>query len=206
VPGVQLRVDDLRSDSTFPQWFIDENGSVKPLRRLRLFCDVLIGRDPPTDPAGPFVYDPASDPRLRYPALLDTGAWLTIFPRRVWAEFEEQFTWLQLAPEELAGRPADQHSPRSAVLGHSFSYRLGRVWVGAYDWERRRLPAARVLAMFQEEDLPATEPRPILGLWAASSTAGTSNATSPSKPVTPSRRTSPCTASAGGCATTESRR
>lgn len=162
MPAIRFHTEDLGSPSTFPQWFIDEDGQVKALVRLRLFCDVLIGKDPASAATN---YDPALDLRLSYPSLLDTGAWLTIFPRKIWSEFDQQITWLRLRPEELAGRAADRQTPRSVVMGHSFSYRLGRVWVGAYDREGRLMPAVRVLAMFQEVDLPGAEPRPLLGLW-----------------------------------------
>ena len=54
----------------------------------------------------------------------------------------------------------------SLLLGRRFPYFLGRIWVGAYDLENRRMPAAHILAMFREDVIASRESQPpiVLGL------------------------------------------
>lgn len=84
--------------------------------------------------------------RLRIPAILDTGALLTVFAQEVWSVFPP--TLIQF----LAPAPAS-HSVPLSVAGHQCPVRLGWIWLGVEDDERPvgRLPAQRVLAQFAED-------------------------------------------------------
>jgi hypothetical protein len=163
-----MRTVDVRSANSFPQGFIDEQGEFQLLPRLRLVCDILVGKEPQAPgPAGRARYDPTTDRRQNFPALLDTGAPLTVFPRHAWEAFEDQITWLRLNPDEVAARPPDQRTPTTSVFGSRFPYRLGRVWIGAFDREGRLLPAVPVIAQFRDDVVQPGQPLPLLllGLW-----------------------------------------
>src|SRR5262249_32799721 len=126
-----------------------------------------IGQDPGKATASQrSEYDGATDRRRSFPAIVDTGAMVSIFPRHVWTEFEPEITRLEIDPAELEARPFDKRTPLGVILGRKYPYLLGRIWLGAYDLEGRRMPATRVLAMFREDDIPPTEPQPpvVLGL------------------------------------------
>jgi hypothetical protein len=114
---------------------------------------VLIGPDPATA-----YSDESSDDRRRsFPAVLDTGAMISVFPRHIWEVFEPLITRLKLNPDELEARPPDKRTPIATLLGRRFPYFLGRIWVGAYDLENRRMPAVPILAMFREDIIPLRE-------------------------------------------------
>ncbi len=95
------------------------------------------------------------------PAILDTGAPLTCFPATLWRQFAAEIRWLDQPPRE------DGEPWRMTILGGSWTYRLGRVRLGATDINGRWLDAATTVAMFLDEP-PAGASRPprhaILGL------------------------------------------
>jgi hypothetical protein len=157
-----IRLYVLRAaGGAFPRRFVDEAGVAQDLLRLRLRARILIGRDPDNAP---------DDRRQSLDGIVDTGAPLTVFPRHVWddrlSRFSSHITRLQFDPDEMAQRPPDQRTPTSVVAGRRFPYFLGRVHLGAFDLEGRRMPAVPVLAMFREDVVPRGEPPPpiLLGL------------------------------------------
>ncbi|HEX5269535.1 MAG TPA: hypothetical protein VFW33_03560 [Gemmataceae bacterium] len=79
---------------------------------------------------------------------------MSVFPKRVWQEFEPAITRL---------RAADERPLVGSVGGRHFTYFLGRLPVAVTDLFNRRLRAVPVLAQFREDDIPEGEPRaPVL--------------------------------------------
>jgi hypothetical protein len=149
---IRLHTQRLDTRQFFPRTYLDEKGEVQPLLRLRLVTYPLLGPDPAEgekDQRGPEL-----------PALVDTGATVSTFPRHVWEQFEPQITRFRLNPAEVAARPPDQRVPRSTALGRAFDYFLGGIWVAAIDLEGRRMPAIRVVAQFREDRIPENERQP----------------------------------------------
>jgi hypothetical protein len=167
---IQLEVRDVTTANTFPQGFLAPSGQVGTLPRLRLRTSILIGPDPPlrAEDSGP-RHDQTTDHRIVFPALLDTGACLTSFPRPIWEDedFAPQITWLDFDPDEVSRRLPERRRPVRVALGQHFRYRLGRVWVAAFDRTGRRMPAVEVLAEFWEDIPPPDQPQPpiLLGLY-----------------------------------------
>jgi hypothetical protein len=127
----------------------DEKGREQTVPLLRLLMTVAFGKDP---------LSMAADERQKFAAILDTGAPLTVIPKRVWQDFPSEIARLQ-----VVGRPP----PVARVGGRQFPYFFGRVWMSAFDLFGHRLPAVPVLAQFREDDIPPEEPQPpiLLGLW-----------------------------------------
>lgn len=90
-------------------------------------------------------------------AILDTGSPLTLFPYEVWQPFEAAITWLA-QPLLPAGGPR-----RVAILGGSWSYRLGRVRIGMIDTAGGWLAPAWTNAWFLDDDAAAPK-QAVLGL------------------------------------------
>jgi hypothetical protein len=116
----------------------DRSGTVARFPTYRLFILLAI---PPRDYSG----EPLPDLRdvVRLPAILDTGAPLSIFPFPIWNLFADRIRWLDQPP---AATPR-----RVSILGGTFGYRLGRVKVGAIDPERRWLPPTTLAAFFLDD-------------------------------------------------------
>jgi hypothetical protein len=127
----------------------DEQGREQTVPLLRLLMSVSFGKDPP-------VRTP--DERKQYRAILDTGAPLTVIPKRIWQDFPSEITRLQVVS-----------GPRlvASVGGRQFPFFFGRVWMSGFDPFGHRLPAVPVLAQFREDEIPLTEPQApiLLGLW-----------------------------------------
>ncbi|HKI34706.1 MAG TPA: hypothetical protein VKA46_22810 [Gemmataceae bacterium] len=136
-----IRIPVVNEPRQNPIRYFDETGQLHELPLLRLRADILIGTDPARS---------AEDRRPQFPAILDTGAPLSVFPKRVWQRFEPAITRLRVADERpLAG----------SAGGRRFTYFLGRVSVAVTDLFGRRLRAVPVLAQFREDDIPEGEPR-----------------------------------------------
>ncbi len=150
VPLIRIPAVNLRR--LHPIRFFDDHGQVRELPYLRLRVSIVIGKNAPGN---------ASEVHRLLPAILDTGAPITTFPKRSWELFASEISRVQLAED----RPLT-----GAIGGHRFGYFLGRVWVGAIDLWGRRLPAVPVLAQFREDEIPEDEPQPpiLLGLWVRS--------------------------------------
>ena len=116
----------------------DRSGTLPRLPTYRLFILLAI---PPRDYPG----EPLPDLRnvIRLPAILDTGAPLSIFPFMIWNVFADRIRWL--------GQPPVAAPRRVSILGGLFGYRLGRVRVGAVDPERRWLAPATLTALFLDD-------------------------------------------------------
>ncbi len=145
---IRLRTENVALSAP-PIRFLDEQGQERQVPLLRVRTRIWIGKDPP----------PSSRAQpLTYSATLDTGAPVTVIPKRVWQDFASEIGRLRIVGSQPAvGR----------VGGRHFSYFLGRVWVGVIDMFDRRLPAVPVPAQFREDDIPLGEPQPpiLLGLW-----------------------------------------
>jgi hypothetical protein len=147
VPQIRIPVVKLREKN--PIQFFDGDGKVRELLHLRLRVSIFIGKlNQPNAP----------ESSERVPAILDTGAPISIFPKRTWQLF---------APDIQRITLVDARALTGAAGGRHYGYFLGRVWVGAVDLSERRLPAVSVLAHFREDDIPENEPQPptLLGLW-----------------------------------------
>jgi hypothetical protein len=144
---IRLPVANLRRHN--PIRFFDERGQVRELPHLRLRVSILVGKDPP---------NPSADDRRSFPAVLDTGAPISIFPKNAWQ---------MVLPEISRVRLVEERVLTGAAAGRRYSYFLGRVLLGAIDLWERRLRAVSVLAQFREDDTPKGEPSPpiLLGLW-----------------------------------------
>ncbi len=78
---IKLAVDQWHNRDLFPRSFLDEQGQVRLVPWLRLEVGIAVGPEPYAA-TGPLRRDSPLDQRLIFPAILDTGAALTIFPRR----------------------------------------------------------------------------------------------------------------------------
>lgn len=112
---------------------------------LRLFTMIRIGQQAPT------VAE----------SIIDTGAPLTVIPRKMWRRFAADIEWLSLPAAH------DMDSWLTTLRGRTGGQskcRIGRVLVEAFDLERpqRFLPRVRIIAQFEEKDLP--DERVITGL------------------------------------------
>ncbi len=85
--------------------------------------------------------------------LLDTGAPLSVFPFGVWEPFGDAIQWLDQPPG----------ARQLTILGGTFTYRLGLLRFGVFDFGGNWLPAATSNAWFLEDD-PAAPKQAILGL------------------------------------------
>ncbi len=130
IPAVNLRLSN-------PIRFIDEDGRVRELPHLRLRMSIVVGKVPPADSG--------TVGRLM-PAILDTGAPITVFPKRCWRLFASEVRRMQLA---------DDRPLTNAIAGRRFEYFLGRIWVGAVDLWGRRMPPSPVIAQFREDEIPS---------------------------------------------------
>lgn len=95
-------------------------------------------------------------------SIIDTGAPLTVFPRKVWQRIASEIEWLPLPAAQAAVSWLTNLTGRT---GGRSRCRIGRVWVEACDLGRpqRFLPAVRVLAQFEEKEFP--DERVITGLY-----------------------------------------
>ncbi len=144
-----IRIPTLKVQQQNPIRFFDEVGQVRELLQLRLRLSIFIGKL--NFPKSPVIHQ-------RFPAILDTGAPISVFPQETWRNFATEIQRVPLVEDRaLTG----------AAGGRRYGYFLGRVWVGAGDMWDRRLPPVSVLAQFREDDIPAGEPQPptLLGLW-----------------------------------------
>jgi hypothetical protein len=117
---------------------------------LRLQIHLRIGPDPRRG---------QPDRRKGQSAIVDTGAYLTVFAQNVWSGFDAGL--IQFLD------PAPQTTPIPiSVAGHRCPVRLGWIWLGVEDRERPvgRLPARRVLAQFAE-DGGRLKRTVLVGLW-----------------------------------------
>jgi hypothetical protein len=122
---IRIPVVNVRQQN--PIRFFDEQGQLRELPHLRLRLFILLGKEAPL------------------PAILDTGATISVFPRRVWQRHPAEINRVRVPEGTLL---------RGASGGRRYGYFLGRVWVGAIDLWGRRLPAVPVLAQFREDDIP----------------------------------------------------
>jgi hypothetical protein len=143
-----IRIPVVNEPRHTPIRYFDETGRLHELPLLRLRADILIG----TDPARP-----SDDRRPQFPAIVDTGAPVTVFPKRVWERFQPAITRF---------RGADERPFSGSAGGRHFTYFVGRVSVAVADLFGRRLRAVPVLAQFREDDIPEGQPRAavLLGL------------------------------------------
>jgi hypothetical protein len=150
---IRLRVERSHS-AQLPSGYFDEKGRVRELLWLRLRTTVLIGRDPAFYPPNVVAnYDSSRDSRLSLrAAIIDTGAYTALFPMNVWTRFDREITWLNLACYESDGTIKSVETATGTVGGGHYEYRLGRVWLGAVDLWRRRLPAVPLIARFRQDD------------------------------------------------------
>src|SRR5260221_7962376 len=125
---IRIPVTRIIQETFFPLTYLDENGIVQSIPWLRLRLNAVIGRDSLATAFGS-RYDPMSDDRPTFTAILDTGAPLTVFPRPVWEQFESQITRLSWNPDEMAGRPPGSRIATASVGGVAFPFFLGQVWV-----------------------------------------------------------------------------
>jgi hypothetical protein len=94
-------------------------------------------------------------------SIIDTGAPLTVFPRKTWQQFASEIEWLSLAATPV--NVSWLTNLRGRTGGRS-PCRIGRVWVEAFDLERpqRFLPGMPIIAQFEEKVFP--DERGITGL------------------------------------------
>ena len=163
--SIRIPVTSILASGLFPRTFLDECGQVQLIPWLRLSLTILVGHDPEPGLTAPRL-DRNGDPRLHFPAILDTGAPITVFPRKVWELVEPDITRLRWNPEEMEQQPVAWRTPTATVGGSTFPYFLGHVWVEARDIWGRSLPAVRVLTMFREDLTPPGQMTPniLLGL------------------------------------------
>jgi hypothetical protein len=95
-------------------------------------------------------------------SIIDTGAPRTVFPRKAWRQFTSEIEWLSLPAAQATASWLTNLRGRT---GDKSRCRIGRVWVEAFDLQRpqRFLPGARILAQFEEKELP--DERVITGLY-----------------------------------------
>lgn len=95
-------------------------------------------------------------------SIIDTGAPLTVFPRKVWQRFASEIEWLSLPAAQATVSWLTNLRGRT---GGRSRCRIGRMWVEAFDLERpqRFLPALRIVAQFEEKEFP--DERIITGLY-----------------------------------------
>lgn len=161
MPVIRLDLADVTANNTYPQSFRTPQGVLQRLPRLRLRTQIRMGSDP-------VPWDSEVNPtRPFFPALVDTGAWISVFPRSVWERFATEITWLDLNPDEVSARSAEQQAPTlGGMTGGGAPYRLGCVPVAARDLWRRSLPAIPVTAAFRLDVPSGSEGTVIvLGLW-----------------------------------------
>ncbi len=157
---IRLQIREVGGGRFFPASYVNSQGAIGLLPRLRLRVKLLVGPDLPVENSGAAQrYDATSEKRLNVTATVDTGAFYSVIPRSIWelprfAPFIERF---ELNPEEMSKFPEAQRIPRHAVAGGTFSYFIGRVWLGAFDLEDRRLPAVPVIAFFLDAMIPSAD-------------------------------------------------
>jgi hypothetical protein len=104
------------------------DGSSTTIASLRLFCQLVVGRD-----------------RKAHQAVVDTGAPTTVFPFLVWQRFQADIRWLPFL-DGASTKPA-------SLAGRSFRYRLGSVPVRLLGRdEEPTLPPVDVVAQFEQLD------------------------------------------------------
>lgn len=117
---------------------------------LRLMTTAVFGPDPA---------DFRNDRRLEEDAVIDTGAWISVFTYDLWTRLHRQGLIEFLDP------PPGVPQPRAVIGGARSEVRLGRVWVGLLDRDGpnppRRLKAVPVTAhLLQDPD--ARLPYPVV--------------------------------------------
>jgi hypothetical protein len=122
-------------------------GSEPPLTIpfLRLFAMMRIGHEA----------------RVVAESILDTGAPLTVFPRKMWRQFESEIEWLPLSKAQTTNSWLTNLRGRT---GGRSDCRIGRVFVELFDLERPQhfLRFVRIVAQFELTDFP--DERVITGL------------------------------------------
>lgn len=123
-----------------PRIFVDEAGGQHQLSRLRLRTGVVCV--PPNSahslPRGDLI-----------PAIIDTGAPITIIPYNVWTSLAA-----------LVHFPAARQSVQGFVGGSAYDAWIGSIWLVAVDREDRYMPPIRVIAHFQQK--PCKHPKYVL--------------------------------------------
>ena len=146
-----VRVSVIRTSPGMP-YFYPGDRSGEPLRFpiYRLLVTLAL-------PAWHDLGDPLGSlpDVIRVPAILDTGAPVSIFPFATWECFTDRIRWLD--------QPSPTAPRRVAILGGSFAYRLGRLRVGLADAEQRWLPPVLITGVFLD-DVPGAPREAILGL------------------------------------------
>ena len=124
--------------------FTEIGGELRVVANWRVFCTLVVGRDP-----------------ARHEAVIDTGAPTTIFPLAIWRRFAAEIEWLSFA-DRTPSKPA-------TVGGVTYHYRFGRVSVrvgGRGGGEL--LPPLSVVAQFEQPNpaIPLSQrlTRTIVGL------------------------------------------
>lgn len=104
------------------------DGTLFEVSNRRVYCHLLVGRDP-----------------VKHTAIVDTGAPTTVFPFRVWQRFPDDIRWLKFT---------DGSATKPGTLGGvSYQYKLGRVLVrlAGRDYTPT-FPPVDVIAQFEQLD------------------------------------------------------
>lgn len=144
----QRPAGELRFSGSVPD--VDYKAII-PLHYLMVTL-VVVPRDADADYRPDSIYDPWCPD-----AVVDTGAPLSVFPYTLWAAFADQIWWLDQPPR------SDGLAREITLLGGNWTYRLGRVRVGAIDDDGDWLPPVWLNAFFLD-DLPDAPKTAVLGL------------------------------------------
>ncbi len=152
MPRVRLSIRNAGPATGIPFYRADDrSGTTYFIPYMRLIAKLFVlprdaaERNPPDDL--PAEWTPE--------AILDTGAPLTLFPFPIWQPFRDVIQWHDQPPATVARKVA--------ILGSSFSYRLGRVRIGAFDRHANWFPAVWTNALFLD-DSPEAPRQAVLGL------------------------------------------
>lgn len=117
MPRVRLRVEEETQPSS-PYRVADPRAGAQLIPVLRLVTSVRV-EPPPGSAAAPYPYP--------LPALIDTGAWISVIERDTWESLEGAglLEWL---PFETGG------TRTTGFGGSGFEYRIGRVWLGVVEF------------------------------------------------------------------------
>lgn len=116
MPRVRLRVEEETQPSS-PYRVADPRAGAQLIPVLRLVTSVRV-EPPPGSAAAPYQYP--------LPALIDTGAWISVIERDTWEPLEGAglLEWL----------PFQAGETRTTGFGGSgFEYRIGRVWLSVVE-------------------------------------------------------------------------